>query len=301
MEYLPLLVFLTFVGSVFALSVTGLIRLTLERAGKLSPLLGNARRRRQIVFGLAALGLTCIAYGAMIEPYWPEVTYLRLKGPGLQRPVRLVHLSDLHCDTHPRLEPRLPGLIAEQHPDAIFFTGDSINTREGLPILRQFLTALARIAPTFVVMGNWDSWYWSDVHLFEGTGVHELDGEVVRCGELAVGGVAVEHEARLPQVLKSLQKTPFSVLLFHYPDLIYEVAGKTDLYLAGHTHGGQVALPLYGAFITHSKYGKRFESGLFQVQGTSLYVNRGIGMEGGQMPRVRFCARPEITVIEVVP
>lgn len=85
-------------------------------------------------------------------------------------PVRLVHLSDLHCYTHPRLEPRLPGLIAGQHPDAIFFTGYSLNSREGLPILRKLLTALTNIAPTFVVMGNWDHWYWSDAHLFEDRG-----------------------------------------------------------------------------------------------------------------------------------
>jgi predicted MPP superfamily phosphohydrolase len=62
-----------------------------------------------------------------------------------------------------------------------------------------------------------------------------------------------------------------------------------------------VALPLYGALITFSRFGKRFESGLYRVGGTALYVNRGIGMEGGGAPRVRFWARPEITLIELVP
>ena len=74
-----------------------------------------------------------------------------------------------------------------------------------------------------------------------------------------------------------------------------------DLFLAGHTHGGQVALPFYGAIVTFSRFGKRFEAGLHRVANTWLYVNRGLGMEGGPAPRVRFCARPEVSVLEVWP
>jgi hypothetical protein len=74
-----------------------------------------------------------------------------------------------------------------------------------------------------------------------------------------------------------------------------------DLYCAGHIHGGQIALPWYGALVTLARFGKRFESGLYQVGSTALYVNRGIGMEGGAMPWGRFCAGPEITVIEIQP
>jgi predicted MPP superfamily phosphohydrolase len=76
-------------------------------------------------------------------------------------------------------------------------------------------------------------------------------------------------------------------------------ASKIDLYLAGHTHGGQVALPFYGALITLSKTGKKYESGLHHLSNTYMYTNRGIGMEGGKAPRVRFCARPEVTVIDI--
>jgi predicted MPP superfamily phosphohydrolase len=60
-----------------------------------------------------------------------------------------------------------------------------------------------------------------------------------------------------------------------------------------------VALPGYGALVTLSKFGKRFESGFHQVGSTWAYVNRGIGMEGGSAPRVRFASRPEVTVIEI--
>jgi uncharacterized protein len=92
-----------------------------------------------------------------------------------------------------------------------------------------------------------------------------------------------------------------NLFMYHYPDEIENVAGhRVDLYCAGHTHGGQIALPWYGALVTLSKFDKKYESGLYRVSDTFLYVNRGIGMEGGQAPRVRFCARPEVTVIDIV-
>ena len=73
-----------------------------------------------------------------------------------------------------------------------------------------------------------------------------------------------------------------------------------DLQLSGHTHGGQVRLPLYGALLTLSAMGKRFEAGLYRLGEMALYVNRGLGMEGGAAPRVRFLCRPEITVFDLL-
>jgi predicted MPP superfamily phosphohydrolase len=94
----------------------------------------------------------------------------------------------------------------------------------------------------------------------------------------------------------------FRLFLYHFPDAVEEAsAANIDLYLAGHTHGGQVRLPFYGALITFSRYDKRYEAGLYRLGAATMYVNRGIGMEGGKAPRVRFLDRPEITVIDVAP
>jgi predicted MPP superfamily phosphohydrolase len=124
----------------------------------------------------------------------------------------------------------------------------------------------------------------------------------VRGFPIWVAGIAVENEGNLEKSLNSVPSDAFKLVLYHYPDLIKEVAAlHVDLYCAGHTHGGQVALPFYGALITLSKYGKKYEAGLYREGQTLLYVNRGIGMEGGPAPRVRFCARPEVTVIEISP
>jgi hypothetical protein len=67
-----------------------------------------------------------------------------------------------------------------------------------------------------------------------------------------------------------------------------------DLYFCGHTHGGQIRLPLLGALITSSELGKRYEMGRYKEKGTTLYVSRGLGMEGLGAPRARFLSPPEV-------
>ena len=162
--------------------------------------------------------------------------------------------------------------------------------------------------------GNWDAWYWKDIDIFGGTGVVELKKEAAR---LDVAGTSIRvagapfasfdeptgERAGIENMLRDVPPEAFTLFLYHTPDLILEAAetGRVDLYCAGHTHGGQVALPLYGALVTLSKFGKRYESGLHREGPTWLYVTRGVGMEGGPAPRVRFFARPEITVIELAP
>jgi predicted MPP superfamily phosphohydrolase len=72
-----------------------------------------------------------------------------------------------------------------------------------------------------------------------------------------------------------------------------------DLYLAGHTHGGQWRLPLFGAILTSSKFWKRYEAGAYQEGSTHLYVSRGIGLEGFGTPRARFFCPPEVVLISL--
>jgi len=299
-ELLPAIGFVVFVGVVYVLAGAAAIRFWRQRD------LEAVRAFDRIVLTFAALGLVCIGYGYFVEPYRLAITHVEIRSPKLagKHPIRIVHFSDLHSDPRPRLEPRLPQTIAAEHPDIIVFTGDSINSADALPRLRECLSAVAKIAPTFVVRGNWDTGYWSGLDLFQGTGVRELNGDAVRLEPggtpIWIAGLAYDNWLALDKTIDKIPVGEFSVLLYHSPDLIQEVAKlQVDLYLAGHTHGGQVALPLFGALITFSQFGKRYEAGLYREESTSLYVNRGIGMEGGFAPRVRFWSRPELTVIEI--
>ena len=264
---------------------------------------------REITFmALAGIGEICVAYGYFIEPNWLEITHVEVptsKLPAGTRPIRIVQISDVHSDPRPRLEEKLGSVIESERPDAIVFTGDSINSPSGLQIFTALLKRLVSVAPTFVVRGNWDVLFWGDIPLFQGTGVHELDGTAERLDvqgvSIWIAGLAYGNEANLRQTLRPIPAEKFTLLLYHTPDLIEDVAREpVDLYCAGHIHGGQVALPLYGALLTLSRFDKKYEAGLYREKDTALYVNRGIGMEGGGAPRVRFWSRPEVTVIDIV-
>jgi hypothetical protein len=265
---------------------------------------------RRVVLAMAGTALACMAYGRFIEPRWVEVTRVRVESGrpiGASRPVRIVQISDIHCEAHAGPEEELPGIIAGLAPDAIVFTGDSINTREAAGRFRRLMTRLAAIAPTLAVRGNWDTDYYPDVDVFGGTGVQELNGRAVKMtlagADVWFAGAAAHNEKGIDAALAAAPPGACKVLLYHFPDPILEMAarGDVDLQLSGHTHGGQIALPFYGAMVTLSRHGKRFERGLHKVGSTCLYVNRGIGLEGHIAPPVRFCSRPEVTLIELCP
>lgn len=275
---------------------------------------GLAKWTRRDVLGLAGGGMACIAWGGFFEPYRLDVTRTRIDAPklsGAKRPVRIVHISDLHCDPKVRNERKLPGVIASLSPDLIVYTGDSINSVGGLENFRTCMTEIAEVAPTYVCRGNWD-YYFGDTNYFGGTNVVELDGSNRRIDLagthlwIAGSGILDAHTEApasdiLDRAMAGIPEEDFKLFLYHYPDLIYSLVDRNvDLHCAGHTHGGQVAMPFYGALVTASKYGKRFEAGLYKVHDTNLYVNRGIGMEG-RVPRVRFWRPPEVALIELVP
>ena len=145
--------------------------------------------------------------------------------------------------------------------------------------------------------------------LIDGTGVTWLEQKAVtvdiRGQAVTLVGVACSHRldvdsVRLDQAMAGMPDDAFTLLLYHSPDLIAEAAERgIDLYLGGHTHGGQLRLPFYGAIVTGSSYGKQYEAGLYGRDNTTMYISRGIGFEGGGMPRARFLSRPEIVSLEL--
>jgi predicted MPP superfamily phosphohydrolase len=166
------------------------------------------------------------------------------------------------------------------------------------------MSKLSEIAPTFAVYGNHDSRDRRNVSFFGGTGVKPLNGKNAVIDfegrKICISGVAIDSEWKLPKMFSAMPKDAYKIFLYHFPAGIEMAsANHIDLCLTGHTHGGQVRLPFYGAVITRSKLGKKYEAGLYRDGETEMYVNRGIGMEGGLSPRLRFLCSPEITVIDV--
>jgi predicted MPP superfamily phosphohydrolase len=274
---------------------------------------------------LQALGTLLVIYGFWIEPHRLRLTHQRLISPKLRPspPLRVLHLGDLHAEIGvTQRERELMALVRETKPDLILFSGDFLNLsylrdQRAWEAARTVLRELEAPLGVFAVSGS-PAVDLPDVIplVLEGlTHVRWLRDEVVALAHagqrLDLVGLTCTHKPfvdgpRLAEVLAaahgpSLNGTqPFTILLYHTPDLAPEAAeAGVDLQLSGHTHGGQVRLPFYGALYAASLYGKRYEVGRLSEGGMTLYVTRGIGMEGKGAPRVRFLSPPEITLWEL--
>lgn len=256
---------------------------------------------------LAVTGILCLLYGHFVEPYWVEVNAMTIRTAKLRTAAfRIVQISDLHCDEKPRNEEQTIRIVNQLHPDVIVLTGDCLNHASALPRLQATLRRLEAPLGKLAVKGSFEIGHWSGLDLLSNTGFRWLDQDTVTVekeGEtIGISGLSLDRPEASRDLLQKADRNHFHAFLFHTPDLIEDVRGLgVDLYLCGHTHGGQVALPLYGAVITLSKFGKKYESGRYELDGTILYVNRGLGLEPKPAPQVRFFARPEIAVFDIVP
>ncbi len=141
--------------------------------------------------------------------------------------------------------------------------------------------------------------------LFDGLNIRLLRDELAVLNfadgrTLSLLGLDCEHNSKTDgRVLQNLVKlapaNSMRVLLYHSPELMpLAQQYPLDLYLCGHTHGGQMRIPFYGALLTSSELGKQYEMGPYIEQNTTLYISRGIGLEGLSAPRMRLFCPPEI-------
>lgn len=263
---------------------------------------------------LQIAGTTIYAWGMLHEPFALGTTHLTIQSPGLSAdaaPIRLLHLSDLHVE---RLTPReryLLDLIPQLQPDLIVITGDFLNLSyvddpTARAEVRKVLTKLTAPYGVYATLGSPPvDRRQTTPSLFEGTAIRLLRDEVAVLDfgdgrKLSLIGMDCDHDltgdARVFEALIALTPEDSArVLLYHSPELMPTVQQHpVELYLCGHTHGGQIRMPLYGAILTSSALGKQYEMGRYLEQGTTLYISRGIGLEGLSAVRMRLLCPPEI-------
>jgi hypothetical protein len=279
---------------------------------------------RSFVIPTAALGFLGYGYSTEVEMNWIEVKNLTLKLPRLDpafRGVRLAQVSDFHLGQwidQERLD-RVIQLTLEQKPDFIALTGDYVEYRpygrpnewatyaDSLDILRGSFPTLAAYCPTLAILGNHDhrvNAQWVEQALTEaGVTVMRNSVQTFMRGEASFHIAAVDDVIykmnRLDQVLASLPADGAAVLLAHEPDFADTSAatGRFDLQISGHTHGGQINIPLIGPPIL-PELGQKYPSGLYNIGDMLLYTNRGVGVT---TVNARFNCRPEITVFTLEP
>ena len=294
-------------------------RLLAALAGGLLAAWLNGRWGFGLFLAAELLGTAALLWGATVEPFRLQVNELMIYSdrlPAGVKPARLLHITDLHVERLTQREEAVITLARKAKPELILLTGDYVNLSynrdpETLAQVRQLLRRLSAVAPVYATLGSPPVDLRETVApLFDNLPVTLMrqawQGVDLGNGRrLILLGLDCTHhlptdEARLHHLVKDAPHNAPQLLLYHSPELMpAAVQHGLDLYLCGHTHGGQVRLPLIGPILTSSQLGRQFVMGLYKYGRTHLYVSRGVGLEGLSAPRVRFLCPPEITLISL--
>lgn len=271
-----------------------------------SRLTGSRRRRwlpRAALIADVLLAL-CLLDGWFIEPHRLTVSRITDSSPKIARStgdLTIVHISDIHFERDNQFVRRVLATVAEQKPDLIVLTGDIPQLGsfdEGQ--MREWLAKLSRISLVYAVPG-----YYEDETVIRDSAIGKGVLLASASTETEVRGTRIVLQGFGPNSSFSGADRPDTsgalyIVLDHTPDSIPDAARLgPDWFFCGHTHGGQVRLPFWGAIVTASFTGKRYEYGRYRVGSMQAFVTRGIGLEPRPAPQVRFLCPPEIVVLKI--
>jgi len=261
--------------------------------------------------GVLLFSASLHGYGKYVEPNWLEVQRFDFIHPNIPKEFEgftILQFSDTHLGFHFSLEKfeNILGTIRRENPDMVVFTGDLVDNLLSFISTTETIALLDSIhAPygKYACFGNHDHGGWGtekyrDMMRMGGFRLLQNEWVFIRKGnsQIIVAGIddALLGKPDFPGTLGSLDGNDFTLLLSHAPDLADQARNfPVHLQLSGHTHGGQVKLPLIGPVIL-PRMGKKYSEGFYTLSDNfSLYVNRGLGMT--ELP-YRFLSRPEITL-----
>lgn len=236
-----------------------------------------------------------------------RTTYLELQFEDLPQEFdgfRILQLSDLHVDYLPEVVQIGLGLASKAEVDICVLTGDYRESVRGafdhiLPEMRSLVARVDAKCGVWAILGNHDC---ADmVEAFESLGITMLVNETLSLrrgdSEIHIAGTDDVHYFYTTAARDVLDQTPggFKIALVHSAELA-DVAADSGfhLYLAGHTHGGQVCLPGGLPILTHLSRFRRYASGLWRHRSMTGYTSTGVGVSG--LP-VRFFSRGEIVFV----
>lgn len=284
----------------------------------------SVSRAAFVALAVGLLSAGARVYATHIEPNLLIVRHVRIESPKVNRPVRLLHVSDIQTDRVGAHDRRAFRLMAELKPDLIIHTGDLLH-----PVVpatfQSELPPMARLwAGLEPPLGKWNAVGDTDLHITPqllkggqvvgGLQTLHADDAVVSAGKtrLRLFGLSLAQsrggQGMQAQVARWLDEEEgersFNILFGHAPDFVLHREGqaKADLNLAGHTHGGQIRVPFFGPPLTFSAVPRDWARGFHQTPAGPLNVSAGIGAEHhGNMPAIRVNCPPEMTLIELVP
>lgn len=263
------------------------------------------------LLGLAAL---CLLYGIVIEPRRLVLRHVTIESASYKgQPLEIAFLSDIHIGGTPITPNHVAKIVARvnaQAPDIVLLGGDYIDghlrrsdhSPEFNEEIEKGLEALGKLTAkqgVFAVLGNHDNWYdaaWVTARLTHNGNV-VLENQAVNLAALCIVGMAdFDTATSLSSTYAQCAEETRPLLLSHSPDSFRYLRSDTVLALAGHTHGGQINLPLIGRRVTATRSGEPLAYGLKDVGGVPAFVTSGIGTS---ILPARFRAPPEIVLIDL--
>lgn len=269
-----------------------------------------------VLLVLIALGAALLLYAraeALRDPIVRTATIRLPDWPAGVKPIHAVLISDLHLDGQTMDEARLDRIVAQintLNPDIVLLAGDYIYGHDpaGAKKFGPGLVApLLKLNPPLgvvAVLGNHDQWTGVDTvrSLLARARVTVLENDVAARGPLAIGGVGDRYSGYdnlAMTVAKLRQFGGARILLTHSPDIAPDMPADITLLLAGHTHCGQVVLPLWGPVSDVSRYGSRYRCGI-RVEGKrTVVVTAGLGTSGPMA--LRLNAPPDLWLLTLGP
>ena len=277
---------------------------------------GRVHKRRDFLLKLLGLGtfagFSGLSYSHFIEPRWIKRTFYDLKSrkwPDSHRPLKVAVAADIHvgCPSV-RLEDvsRTVDQLNAMNADCILLLGDFmisgvlLGKKVGAAQIGRALSKLNAPLGVFAVLGNHD--WWEDGpgmwEALEKAGIQVLENDAVKVqregqGAFWVAGLA-DDTTRKPDLTKTLRKVDTNdpvVLMTHDPATFLDGSDVPVVTLAGHTHGGQVAAPFWGAMVVPGRAPLKYAYGHIVEEGRDLIVSSGIGTS---ILPIRFNQRPEI-------
>jgi predicted MPP superfamily phosphohydrolase len=267
------------------------------------------RERKWFAYGLLLLTLLILGVAGeafLIEPHKLEVTHTTLYSSKLDQAVTVALLADIQTDNPGPYEEQVLALTAAENPDLVLLAGDYLQIYD----LENYLSAVlkfqnifekAHLDPPlgiFALRGDAERDDWTVIFQDLGVETFELT-DSLDLGTLTLTGISLLDSENPEMSIQGSEK--YHITFGHNPNYsLGEI--DADLLLAGHTHGGQFQLPVIGPLLTISLVPRDWASGLTEISpGQYLLVSRGIGMERGYAPRMRFLCRPELVVLEIKP
>lgn len=267
-----------------------------------------ARRNELLEF---TAGLLERAQVEIPETYRFEVTeeVIRIRELPLEfEDFRIVQLSDIHHSPYLKIEHLMEvvEIVNQLEPDLVVLTGDYItHTVAYIDPCAECLSKLNATYGVYAVLGNHDVWVnaravtrsFEKHHIQVLTNVNTAitvgGSHLWLCG---IGDMMMNYH-NLPAALKGTTGNETRILLSHNPEIIEAASyASIDLVLSGHTHGGQFRLPVIGAPMAYTRFGRQYARGLAAMKETQIYVNRGLGTV---VVPVRIKCPPEITLLRL--